>query len=81
MSAVVEAADKKTLDRQSSACLQVSEETQVLTTSPTPAKTLTTFFSEKLADVPSLLSCVTSLTALTESPAFGVGEGMEVTRA
>ncbi|KAK4691698.1 DNA repair/transcription protein MET18/MMS19, partial [Phenoliferia sp. Uapishka_3] len=44
------------------------------------AKTLTTFFTDKLSDPPSMASCTTALTHLTTSPTFGVGEGMEVTR-
>ncbi|GAA5964949.1 hypothetical protein JCM21900_001908 [Sporobolomyces salmonicolor] len=43
-------------------------------------KTLTTFFTDKLSDKPSMVACVTALTGLTESPTFGTGEGMEVVR-
>ncbi|GAA5933513.1 Met18p [Sporobolomyces koalae] len=41
-------------------------------------KVLTTFFTTKLADKPSLVACATALTCLTASPAFGTGEGIEV---
>ncbi|ORY74067.1 ARM repeat-containing protein [Leucosporidium creatinivorum] len=43
-------------------------------------QTLTTFFIGKLADGTSMLPCISALTALTESPMFGVGEGMQVAR-
>ncbi|GAA6003750.1 hypothetical protein JCM10207_003581 [Rhodosporidiobolus poonsookiae] len=43
-------------------------------------KTLTTFFTDKLSEKQSVAAAATALTALTESPAFGVLEGMEVAR-
>ncbi|SCZ87643.1 BZ3500_MvSof-1268-A1-R1_Chr2-2g05109 [Microbotryum saponariae] len=43
--------------------------------------TLTTFFADKLSDKPLLLSCASALAALTESPTFGTGEGVQVARA
>ncbi|GAA5866345.1 hypothetical protein JCM8547_000746 [Rhodosporidiobolus lusitaniae] len=43
-------------------------------------KTLTTFFTDKLSEKASLVASATALSALTESAAFGVGEGMEVAR-
>ncbi|GAA5820973.1 hypothetical protein JCM3770_006154 [Rhodotorula araucariae] len=43
-------------------------------------KTLTTFFVDKLGEKNSLVACADALAELTASPAFGVGEGMEVVR-
>ncbi|BGP41533.1 hypothetical protein JCM10450v2_005582 [Rhodotorula kratochvilovae] len=43
-------------------------------------KTLTTFFVDKLGEKNSLVACADALAELTASPAFGVGEGMEVAR-
>ncbi|GJN90351.1 hypothetical protein Rhopal_003362-T1 [Rhodotorula paludigena] len=44
------------------------------------AKTLTTFFVDKLSEKASLVQCATALGELTASTAFGTGEGMEVAR-
>lgn len=82
LAAVVGAMDRKTLDRQSSKFLPRRLQVRPTLTrfARTTAKTLTTFFTDKLSDSPSMLSCVNALTALTECPMFGVGEGMEVAR-
>ena len=81
LAAVVKAMDRTTLDRQSSKLLALTWRRSgvgliILIT----AKTLTTFFTDKLSDSHSMPACIAALTALTESPMFGVGEGMEVAR-
>ncbi|GAA5907475.1 Met18p [Sporobolomyces salmoneus] len=41
---------------------------------------LTTFFTTKLSDYHSLVSCASALIKLTQAPNFGTGEGIQVTR-
>ncbi|GAA5979071.1 hypothetical protein JCM5350_007056 [Sporobolomyces pararoseus] len=43
-------------------------------------KVLTTFFTSKLSDTPSLTSCATALSQLTKCTNFGIGEGTEVVK-
>ncbi|SCV70456.1 BQ2448_1850 [Microbotryum intermedium] len=86
LSRVVAAIDCSKLDRQSS-------QSSHSNTPPPPAlglilfpyfptaNTLTTFFADKLSDKPLLLSCASALAALTESPTFGTGQGVQVARA
>ncbi len=78
--------DKAKLDRQSSKPLsrkignqiQRARRRMLTCLPPAAAQTLTTFFSGKLDDNSCLTYCLHGLTRLTQSPAFGSGEGAQV---
>jgi len=86
LSQVVINLDNQVLDRQSSKSPELSFRnssariTDSLSALSSIVKVLTTFFTTKLADKPSLVSCTSALTHLTQSASFGTLEGLEVTR-
>ena len=86
LSQVVINLDNQVLDRQSSKSPETSFRNSLhgiadsLSALSSIVKVLTTFFTTKLADKPSLVSCTSALTHLTQSASFGTLEGLEVTR-
>lgn len=82
LSAIVSRIDKQSLDRQSSTrfLLGFMELPQADLIWSLSAKTLITFFVDKLSDPTALIPSCNALIGLTESPGFGTGEGMEVAR-
>lgn len=85
LSQVVVEMDKDILDRQMSTSTVPTSPPRLGKSSdfrspPLLAKTLTTFFVDKLSERASLQPCATALTELVKSPPFGTGEGVEVAK-
>lgn len=88
LSQVVTKMDTSVLDRQMSKLLMPAWKKYRLQTGSltltrlvfSAAKTLTTFFVDKLSEKASLVPCATALTELVKSPTFGTGEGIEVAK-